>query len=370
MTIGLVLFFTRGVSLRTWNMVGMLDREVAVYKQLRTAGFDVSFLTYGGPGDLEFADRLDGIRVLCNESDLPFEEYEESMLEIYADSLRSAHIIKTNQTYGADAAQRAAERFSAGFVARCGYMWSQNAAREFGSDSPKAIEARSTEERVFKAADRVVVTTEVMRSDVLQRIPEAAVKTVVIPNYVDTATFRPQPGLEKTNTVVFVGRIAPEKNLGALLEAIEPLPVRLILIGEGKLRSELQSRFAHLGDKVVWEGNVPNSLLPEFLNRAVAFVLPSLYEGHPKSLAEAMACGVPVVGADSTGIREMIRHGETGLLCGTDPASIRAALKELITDEALRRRLGTNARAYIQDHYSLDRIAELEISLLTEVARR
>jgi len=370
MTIGLVLFFTRGVSLRTWHMVGMLDREVAVYRRLLTQGFDVSFVTYGGPGDLEFADRLDGIRILCNDRDLPFGAYEESMLEIHADSLSSARVIKTNQTYGADAAQRAAERFSAGLVARCGYMWSHNAAREYGSDSPKAIQARSTEERVFKAADRVVVTTEVMRSDIAQRIPDAAAKTVVIPNYVDTSTFRPKPGGEELNTIVFVGRIAPEKNLAALLEAIEPLPVRLILIGEGKLRSELQSCYARLGDRVVWERNVPNSALPEYLNRATAFVLPSFYEGHPKSLAEAMACGVPVVGADSTGIREMIRHGETGLLSGTDASSIRGALKELIADAPLSQRLGKNARAYIEENYSLDRIAEQETSLLREVARR
>jgi glycosyltransferase involved in cell wall biosynthesis len=370
MKTGLVLFFTRGVSLRTWHMVGTLDREVAVYKRLQEKGFDVEFLTYGGSGELDFADRLNGIGILCNEGDLPFEMYEESVLEIHAERLRSAGVIKTNQTYGADVALHAAHRFSAGLVARCGYMWSHNAAREYGDGSRQAVEARSTEERVFRAADRVVVTTEVMRSDVAQRIPEAAGKTVVIPNYVDTATFRPRSSPEPTNTIVFVGRIAPEKNLAALLEAIEPLPVQLILIGEGKLRPELQARYARLDDKVVWEGNVPNSALPEYFNSAVAFVLPSFYEGHPKALAEAMSCGVPVVGADSTGIREMILHRETGLLSGTDPASIRGALNELLADEPLRRRLGANARAYIEEHYSLDRIIEREMSMLVEVARR
>lgn len=370
MKISLVLFFTRGVSLRTWHMVGMLDREVAVYKRLLDEGFGVDFLTYGGSREREFADRLNGIGILCNDGDLPSQMYEESMLEIHRERLRSAHVMKTNQTYGADAALRAANEFSTAFVARCGYMWSHNAAREHGENSQQAVEARSTEERVFRAADCVVVTTEMMRSDVARRIPEAARKTVVIPNYVDTATFSPRPSPAQTNTIVFVGRIAPEKNLAALLEAIEPLPVRLVLIGEGKLRPELQAQYARLGDKVVWEGNIPNSVLPQYLTSAVAFVLPSFYEGHPKALAEAMACGVPVVGADSTGIREMIRHRETGLLSSTDPGSIRGALEELLADEPLRRRLGGNARAYIQEHYSLDRIIEREISVLEEVARR
>lgn len=369
MTIGLVLFFTRGVSLRTWHMVGMLDREVAVYKRLEDRDFQVSFLTYGGPRDLEFAGRLDGIRILCNERDLPFEEYENSLAEIHAEHLQAARVIKTNQMYGADAALHAAELFSAGLVARCGYMWSHNAAREYGDDSLQAVEARSTEERVFKAADRVVVTTEVMRRDVARRIPEAADKTVIIPNYVDTGTFCPRPGSEQPNTIVYVGRIAPEKNLAALLDAIEPLPVRLILIGEGKLRPELQAAYERLGDKVVWEGNVPNAALPDYLTRSAVFVLPSYYEGHPKALAEAMACGVAVIGADSTGIREMIRHRETGILCDTDSTSIRGALEELLANEPLRRMLGGNARTFIEQRFSLERIAEREMSLLREVAQ-
>ncbi len=131
-------------------------------------------------------------------------------------------------------------------------------------------------------------------------------------------------------TLIFVGRIAPEKNLSALLEAIQPLQVRLVLIGEGKIRPELQRRFPSLNGRISWEGNVPNSELPEYLNRAGLFILPSLYEGHPKALIEAMACGLPVIGADSPGIRELIRHGETGYLCGTEPESIRKAIQDLL----------------------------------------
>ena len=96
-------------------------------------------------------------------------------------------------------------------------------------------------------------------------------------------------------------------------------------------------------------------------------MLPSLYEGHPKALLEAMACGVPVIAADSPGIREVIRHGETGYLCGTSPDAIRDAIEALRSDCALRGRLGVAARKYVVDHFSLDRIAELEYALLQEV---
>ncbi len=345
----------------------MLEREIAIYKRLLQRDFQVSFVTYGGPADLAYSDRMQGIGILCNETNLPPAAYENSLCSLHGDTLSQCHVIKTNQIYGADLALRACQVFQKPLVARCGYMWSQNAARERGFNSEAAIHAREIEKQVFRAANRVVVTTSAMQSDVVQRIPEAARKITVIPNYVDTSVFQPRSGLRDDSEVIFVGRIAPEKNLPALLEAIESLQVRLRIIGEGKIRPELQRRFASLDGRVIWEGNVPNSALPEYLNGAGLFVLLSFYEGHPKALIEAMACGLPVIGADSPGIRELIRHGETGYLCATEPAAIRHAIEELIARPALRARMGHNARQYVLANYSLDRILESELALLEDV---
>jgi len=247
-------------------------------------------------------------------------------------------------------------------------MWSQNAAREQGHDSEAAVHAREVEAKVFRGADRVVVTTPAMRSDVLERVPDAASKVAVIPNYVDTEVFQPVIEARDDSTIIFVGRIAPEKNLPALLEAIQSLQVSLTLIGEGKIRPELQRRFETLNGRIDWEGNVANSSLPAYLNRAGLFILPSLYEGHPKALIEAMACGLPVIGADSPGIRELIRHRETGYLCRGDATSIRSAIQDLLAHPDLCDRMGRNARAYILGNFSLDRIVESEAALLTELA--
>ncbi len=347
----------------------MLEREIAIYKRLLRCGFQVSFLTYGSEADLSYSGKMNGIRILCNQAGIPPEIYENTLCSVHRDSLDTCHVIKTNQIYGAELALSASQVFQKPLVARCGYMWSQNASREHGANSEAAIHAREVEEKVFRGANRVVVTTPAMREDVLRRIPDAALKLAVIPNYVDTDVFRPYSEIRDETTLIFVGRIAPEKNLSALLEAIQPLQVRLILIGEGKIRPELQGRFASLDGRISWEGNVPNSKLPEYLNRAGLFILPSLYEGHPKALIEAMACGLPVIGADSPGIRELIRHGETGYLCGSDPASIRNAIQELLASPTLGARMGPNARQYVMANYSLDRIAGLELALLKEVAR-
>jgi len=363
----LVLFFTRGVSLRTWSMVGMLDREVALYNYLGKKGFQVSFVTYGDSSDLSYSGRLGDIRILCNESNLPPGLYENLLFAVHGQILGSAHIIKTNQTYGSETALWAARFFRKPFIARCGYMWSNNASREHGQDSFEASEARRVEKKVFSAADRIVVTTETMLSDVVNRIRSAVSRVTVIPNYVDTDVFRPYGKDRDPNTLLFIGRIAPEKNLDALLEAILPLNVKLVLIGEGRLRAELQRRFSALNGRVTWEGNVSNSELPAYLNRVGLFVLPSLYEGHPKALLEAMACGVPVIGADSPGIRDLISHSETGYLCGTDYLSIRKAIEYLLSNPNLCTEMGKNARNYVVRNYSLKRIGELELSVLKEL---
>src|SRR3546814_21078926 len=94
------------------------------------------------------------------------------------------------------------------------------------------------------------------------------------------------------------------------------------------------------------------------INAGRIFVLPSSYEGHPKTLLEAMACGAAVIGTDVPGIREVIEDGRTGLLCAPTAAALREAIERLLSDEPLRRRMGGNARQQIEMPASLDRVAE------------
>lgn len=366
MNLHLGLFFTRGVSLKTWDMVGNLDREIALYRRLIDDMNNVTFVTYGDATDLEYSDRLNGIQILCNERGLDLEQYESNLHEIHGQAIKTFDIIKTNQTYGAELALNIAKRFGKPFVARCGYMWSQNSIREHGADSAITKEALRVEAKIFDQADRIFVTTDAMARDVLSRIPWVEHKLMVIPNYVDTDVFRPLKNPKEPKTLLFVGRIAPEKNLDALLEAIRPLDVKLRLIGEGRLRPALQEKYADLGDRLVWEGGVANSELPEYINRAQVFILPSLYEGHPKSLLEAMSCGVPVIGCDSPGIRSIIKDGYNGFLCGTDPESIRNAILKVLSDEKLAMKTARTSREFIETFFSLNKLAQLETSFIQE----
>ncbi|MGQ9574275.1 MAG: glycosyltransferase family 4 protein [Thermoguttaceae bacterium] len=364
----LVLFFTRGASLGTWDRAGILQRELAIYRRLQSQGAAIWLVTYGGPEDQRLGRRAAGIRILSNRWRLAPALYEKLVPWLHWRWLATCELIKTNQADGAEVALRAARLWGKPLVARCGYLWSDTLARS--SRHAEARQARQIEQQVFQNAQAVVVTTRAMAEDLVARMPPIAPRISVIPNYVDTERFSPRPCPAKRYDLVFVGRLAPEKNLENLLEALGPLESTLALVGDGPLRETLQARFGTLQGRVEWRGIVPHERLPGVLNASRAFVLPSHYEGHPKALIEAMACGMAVLGADSPGIRQLVRHGQTGWLCGTDVASLRRAIQTVLADEDLRRRLGARARAFAVEQFSLDRIAEMELALLQRVQRQ
>lgn len=366
MNFGITLFFTRGVSLRTWDKIGMLEREVSLYRRLVERGLMVDFISYGGPDDLSFRDRINGIELKCNTLNLPVSIYERAIPWLHAKTLRDSAIVKCNQVSGADAAMKAARRFNKPFIARCGYLASDFARQAHGNDSREAQTARDLERRVFTGADRVVVTTEQMRRTVIDDYGVSDKNIRVIPNYVDTEIFRPQ-GRRVANRICFIGRLVEQKNLFVLLDALSGLDIELVMVGEGHLRPSLEDRAGELKISVTFMGNVNHRDLPEILGKSSIFVLPSLYEGHPKALLEAMSCGLAVIGADTPGIRETIDDGKTGILCKPEASEIRNSIVRLQENSNIRKSLGEASRMFIKEKFSLDIIINKELSLYNEL---
>lgn len=369
----LVLFFTRATSLEAWSEIGTFSREAAFYEQLVGRGFRVTFVTYGGRRDRELAARIPRIRVVCNAWNLREARYQALLTSVYPLLWgRRRAIFKSNQVKGADVALRAARRHGRPFVARCGYLLSGFSAQEHGPDSRQARAAVELERTVFCAATRVSVTTPGMARSIVESYGVDPSRVSVVPNYVDTDLFSPPlpaPRAQCSGTkprLVFVGRLIPQKNLPALFDAVAGMDVELLIVGNDVLNEELRAAVAARRLPVTFLGNVPNGELPRVLRSADVFVLPSLYEGHPKALIEAMACGVPVLGADVAGIREIVAHGDTGWLCGTTPHELRAGIQRLLDDPDLRERLGRAARAFVTDRFSLAQVLDKETEMLRQ----
>jgi glycosyltransferase involved in cell wall biosynthesis len=207
-----------------------------------------------------------------------------------------------------------------------------------------------------------------MAANVGARIAGGVAKTLVIPNYVDTELFRPDPEAAKDIDVLFVGRLAPQKNIETLLAAVASLDVGVTMVGDGPQRDLVENARTSLNGRLQWIERVNNGELPALMRRARTFILPSLWEGHPKTLIEAMACGVPVIGGDVAGIRDLIRHGEDGWLCDILPEAIGAAIIHILGNPDLARELGRKAHRRASVEFSLDGIVERELALLRAVA--
>lgn len=176
-------------------------------------------------------------------------------------------------------------------------------------------------------------------------------------------------------TVVAIGRLEIEKRYDRLVSAWTAVNSRhpdwtLKIYGNGSLRNRLQRQIddAGLHDRVLLMGST-NDVAAAVSNASV-LALSSEQEGLPLVLAEAMACGVPCVSFDcAPGIREIVRDGEDGLVVrNRDVAGLAAAVCRLIEDEALRREMGTRARANIE-RFRLDRIVGKWEELFEQVER-
>ena len=370
-TTHLALFLTRAVPLSVWERQGILEREMALYLRLRPHLAGLTLVTDSGPEELRYQERLPGVRILHNRWGLSPNAYSLLAPLLHGRALRQATVYKTNQLDGAWTALLAGRLHRRPVIVRAGYLWALNFRRAAGRETLKGRLIRRLERLAFRRADRAVVTTPQLRDSVVREHGVPPDRIAVVPNFVDTEHFRPRPEIApEAGRVLFVGTFNSAKNLPALIEAIARLPqAHLVLVGDGPLRMGLEAQAATLGARVAFAGRAPNNRLPEEIARAEVFVLPSHYEGHPKALIEALACGAAVVGTDVDGIRDVLRHEETGLLCPPTPEGIAAALDRLLDDPALRARLGRAAREFAAREYSLERVMEREMAVLAGVSR-
>ncbi len=214
-------------------------------------------------------------------------------------------------------------------------------------------------------ADYIIVTTELDRRYIIERYKVNPNKIVIIPNWVDAEMFKPMDMPKERGRIIFVGRLEYQKNVLALIDAVKNLPnAKLYIVGDGSLRKAIEEKIKRENIRnVVLMGVIPNEKLPIELNKSEIYVLPSLWEGHPKALLEAMACGLPVIGTDVEGIRELIVNGVNGLLCKPTAKDIRRCIQRLLSDFELRKRLGENARRFIIENFSFEKVMRRELAL-------
>lgn len=220
------------------------------------------------------------------------------------------------------------------------------------------------------ATDLIVATSHGVAADLVESYGARAASVHVIPNPVDVraVTAAAQAPLDqdvasrwKPPVIVAAGRLAEAKNYPLLIEAFallrERTPASLFILGTGDEEARLRQmiRARGLGEVAHLCGFQTNPW--KYIARADVFALTSHYEGFGNVVVEAMACGVPVVATSSPGTRDIVSTGADGVLVERhEPAAVAAALAEVLSDSAARRRMGETARRKA-DQYRTETVA-------------
>ncbi len=244
--------------------------------------------------------------------------------------------------------------------------------------------ARRTLKALFGSAVAVVANSQWTREQAQKVLRELGLDPLaehvrVVPLGTDPEQFR--PGLDTREVraryrlngdlwVLTVARLEPYKGVDTVLKAVAQLrkqniDVHYLVIGTGKEKDAYKKLAADLkiADAIRFVGTVPEADLPALYNTASVYLGISRradgtrVEGFGISLAEASACGLPVVAGKSGGLAEAVRDGETGFVVEPDaPEGVAEALGRLLSDQLLSRRLGQGGRKAVETYFNWDRV--------------
>ena len=224
---------------------------------------------------------------------------------------------------------------------------------------------------LFKYANKVIALTEDMRREI-QKIYFREV--LVIPNGIDLGQFknvlredarRQLKITDEQKIIMFIGRLHPVKGLEYLIKAMELLKDKnknagLVLVGSGEEKEylEILSRELDLEKDIRFLGSVTSEEIPHFMMASDVFVLPSLSEGFPNVILEAMACGLPIVATKVGGLPEIIEDSENGfLIAPKNPRQIAEKILLLLENDPLREKMAKNNQEKVKK-YSWDNIVD------------
>lgn len=203
-------------------------------------------------------------------------------------------------------------------------------------------------------------------------------RVVILGHPIDLDLFRPteHPKENDVTRIISVGRLDENKGHHVVLQAVDNLYRQGLkfewdIFGKGNRGEYLKEEVSRLdlSSVVHFHGMVPNEKLPDYYRQSDIFVLhqfstPKWEEYFGVALAEAMACGVPVVSTNTGGIPYVVKVEETGYLVEPgDVESLKVALKNLVTDVELRKRVGEAGRKHVEENFAMDVVARRYLQL-------
>jgi glycosyltransferase involved in cell wall biosynthesis len=231
-----------------------------------------------------------------------------------------------------------------------------------------------------KKASRIITLSATIEQELMEEKVDSS-RLCLIHNGVDLIKFREiegkgrlrnKLGITDKRTIIYTGRLSPEKGVDFLIRGFSKLDKNLncqmIIIADGPERKSIVQLVDQyqLSKSVILLKGVDE--VADYLNASNIFVLPSRFEGLSNSLLEAMACGLPVISTMVGGSIDIIEDGINGLLIDVDnEEQLIQAMTHILNDSTMAATMGRNARKVIEKYYALDKIADRYISLYKDL---
>ena len=361
------LFFTYGVSLKQWLDSGLLEREIEIYKKISSnSSIKFTFITYGEEDDKYILNNLNNIQVFplggYFKNKNKFYYFVKSFLVPFKikHKLKNIDIFKTNQLMGSWIPIILKLLIKKPLIVRTGYDILEFSIKENKSLLKKLSYYLLTYFSLF-FCDKYFVSSNSDLQNIKNRFKFInKSKLVLRHNWVNIDKPKKSFVSRSKNKILSIGRMEKQKNYINLVQAFKDSSLELDIVGDGSLKEEILNRATECNVNIKLLGLFQHKELLKLTENYRYFILYSHYEGHPKSLIEAMSKGcIPIV-LKNDNVEEIIEHKVNGIILNSENDSIKEYIDYFTDNEEEAINISNNCMNSVKTRFSLEKSAEIE----------
>ncbi len=355
--------FTFDYSFQSWENSGTLTNELRIYQKLEEQGFKFIFLTYGDESELKYEKYFKSSIVVPIYSKLRFINsklfriLQSFLIPIYFYKLfKNVKLIKHNQLLGVWVAILLKIFLRVPLYVRTGYdMYTFSKLMKVGK--LKVALYYFLTQFALASCNFYSVSSKTDLNSLRNKFIFTK-KIKIRKNSLDTKDTKAF-NKRKENEIVCVGRLEKQKNYEYLIKEFSDSKIKIDIYGEGSLRNELEKLAKKENTKVEFKGLLDNDHLHSEMQKYKYYIIPSHFEGNPKSLLEAMANGCAVFASSIPNNKEIVDDKVTGYLFELKTNELKNTFFNTKENEVLQ--IASDGKEFIKKHYSIKKAVRKEV---------
>lgn len=360
----ILVFLTNNLSLQTWHNSKILDREIFPF--VSRTKYDFIFISYGSGDEEKFIEEYPNLSVYKlrrpNLKKLFFLRIYQPFFSLLFDKklnslVNNSNLILSNQMDGALLPAILALFNKKKFILRTGYSFSFFSYKNRKSNIFVNYALYFYEFLCILISSKYTVSSIYEYDFIKKRYSFFSKKTFIVPNWIDIKKFKPTKNKEFNKiSLISIGRLEPQKNPFDLVLISKISNIPLTIIGDGVLKPILLDFIKDINAPVKILSKIANNDLPKIINNHSLYISTSLYEGSPKTVLEAMSCGLITVAYEAVGINEIIVNKKNGFITAPSPYIMSKLIKDIILDQYKLLEISNKARSFILKFHSYEKI--------------